>query len=105
MARPAGLEPATIRLEGGCSIQLSYGRIAGILNLTGSVDGRSGGIRTPDILLPKQTRYQAALHSVRYVVPTFQEVRIIPMPRAFVNEKTAVAESLSNHRLNATQTA
>ena len=27
MVRPAGLEPATIRLEGGCSIQLSYGRI------------------------------------------------------------------------------
>ena len=27
MARPAGLEPATIRLEGGCSIQLSYGRL------------------------------------------------------------------------------
>ena len=26
MARPAGFEPATIRLEGGCSIQLSYGR-------------------------------------------------------------------------------
>lgn len=26
MAHPAGLEPATIRLEGGCSIQLSYGR-------------------------------------------------------------------------------
>lgn len=25
MAHPAGLEPATIRLEGGCSIQLSYG--------------------------------------------------------------------------------
>ena len=24
MAHPAGLEPATIRLEGGCSIQLSY---------------------------------------------------------------------------------
>ena len=28
MARPAGLEPATIRLEGGCSIQLSYGRLS-----------------------------------------------------------------------------
>ena len=27
MARPAGLEPATTRLEGGCSIQLSYGRM------------------------------------------------------------------------------
>jgi hypothetical protein len=26
MARPAGFEPATTRLEGGCSIQLSYGR-------------------------------------------------------------------------------
>jgi hypothetical protein len=27
MATPAGLEPATCRLEGGCSIQLSYGVI------------------------------------------------------------------------------
>ena len=27
MARPAGFEPATVRLEGGCSIQLSYGRL------------------------------------------------------------------------------
>lgn len=26
MVRPAGLEPAATRLEGGCSIQLSYGR-------------------------------------------------------------------------------
>jgi hypothetical protein len=25
LATPAGLEPATCRLEGGCSIQLSYG--------------------------------------------------------------------------------
>ncbi len=27
MARPAGLEPATLGLEGRCSIQMSYGRI------------------------------------------------------------------------------
>ena len=27
MVRPAGFEPATTRLEGGCSIQLSYGRV------------------------------------------------------------------------------
>lgn len=27
MVRPAGFEPAATRLEGGCSIQLSYGRI------------------------------------------------------------------------------
>ncbi len=27
MARPAGLEPATLGLEGRCSIRMSYGRI------------------------------------------------------------------------------
>ncbi len=26
--RPAGVEPTTVRLEGGCSVQLSYGRFA-----------------------------------------------------------------------------
>ena len=28
VARPAGFEPATVRLEGGCSIQLSYGHLS-----------------------------------------------------------------------------
>src|SRR5262245_43836969 len=33
------------------------------------VDGRSGEIRTPDPLLPKQVRYQAALRSARLISP------------------------------------
>lgn len=28
MATPSGLEPETYRLEGGCSIQLSYGAVS-----------------------------------------------------------------------------
>ena len=34
MARPAGFEPATTRLEGGCSIRLSYGRLVSALKLS-----------------------------------------------------------------------
>ena len=59
MARPAGIEPATLGLEGRCSIRLSYGRISawGRIKI-----GRGREIRTPDILLPKQARYQTALY-------------------------------------------
>jgi hypothetical protein len=62
VACPEGIEPPTHSLEGCCSIQLSYGHKeqrpeAGLC----LYDGRGGGIRTRDPLLPKQMRYQAAL--------------------------------------------
>ena len=64
MARPAGLEPATLGLEGRCSIRMSYGRgkEAEFANTLELEIGRGRGIRTPDILLPKQARYLTALY-------------------------------------------
>ena len=79
LARLAGLEPATLGLEGRCSIQMSYRRfvlaalspsplrrighsaLVAIPGAMKSSSGRGRGIRTPDPLLPKQVRYQAAL--------------------------------------------
>src|SRR2546425_6221025 len=71
MARPARVEPTTPSLEGGCSIQFELrARLrrtaarpaAAPARKRAAKSGRGGEIRTPDILLPKQARYQAALH-------------------------------------------
>jgi hypothetical protein len=63
LACPARFERATYALEGRCSIQLSYGQLYAGLSRTIRESGRSTRIRTLDPLLPKQVRYQAALHS------------------------------------------
>ena len=61
LACPEGLEPPTPSLEGWCSIQLSYGQLDRVRTLANKSDGRGGGIRTRDLLVPNQLRYQAAL--------------------------------------------
>jgi hypothetical protein len=62
--RLAGFEPATLGLEGRCSIRLSYRRILYVADQIPPTFVRGRGIRTPDILLPKQARYQTALYPV-----------------------------------------
>ncbi len=69
MACPEGIEPPTHSLEGCCSIRLSYGhkaqrpRSIDTLEPLDLNSGRRTRIRTLDPLLPKQVRYQAALHA------------------------------------------
>ena len=87
MARLAGLEPATLGLEGRCSIQLSYRRLTFAVFPSGKIDrrkviGRGREIRTPDILLPKQARYQTALYPV--FSPIWED-EIIRRGRVYVN--------------------
>ena len=63
MACPEGIEPPTTRLEGECSIQLSYGQMDERPTLWAFSIGRSDRIRTYDPLVPNQMRYQTALRS------------------------------------------
>ena len=74
LAPREGFEPPTQSLEGSCSIRLSYRGLfpytSGIARILpyprpGTMPGRGRGIRTPDSLLPKQVRYQAALCPAR----------------------------------------
>ena len=52
------------------------------LEIVAQKTGRSGEIRTPDPLLPKQVRYQAALHSV-WLKASYIDKRGWPRNKAF----------------------
>ncbi len=58
LVRQTGLEPATVGLEGRCSIRLSYRRQLRQQNAC----GRGRGIRTPDFCVPNATLYQTELY-------------------------------------------
>ena len=65
MARPAGFEPATYRLEGGCSNPLSYGRLQHTIPRPASTAGDRGvmtATMTDHVLIAKigQTIWGAA---------------------------------------------
>ena len=84
MARLAGLEPATYGLEGCCSIRLSYRRKTRTTHVFSSYCkiGRGREIRTPDILHPKQARYQTALYPD---TSTSQSVIFLPLQQSANN--------------------
>ena len=116
MVRPEGLEPSTLGLEGRCSFQLSYGRTC--ISCPAADSGRGREIRTPDILLPKQARYQTALYpevfdhltffqkeskdNINLPDPQVREGRILlmglgsvkPLRKYFLKESNGLASSL-----------
>ena len=40
------------------------------------ISGRDGGIRTPDPLLPRQVRYQAALHPAKLTMNSISQKQV-----------------------------
>lgn len=60
-----GLEPVTPRLSSVCSNQLSYKPYHKVLLPKGLWFGGAEEIRTPDILLAKQTLYQLSYSPIK----------------------------------------
>ena len=65
VARPAGLEPATVRLEGGCSIQLSYGRVGPYHSRVRALIKRTGLRRNEDVYRPRSAAAEDLFQQIR----------------------------------------
>lgn len=78
MVRPAGLEPATLGLEGRCSIQMSYGRI----NLVG----------VERFELPTSCSQSRRATRLRYTPSTRlkEDASIIPNAYRYVNKRNDI---------------
>ena len=87
MVRPAGLEPATTRLEGGCSIQLSYGRVLEIYFFSGSKKWSEWRDSNPRHSAPKADALPGCATLRNLISYAFQVVRIITMSIELVNVK------------------
>ncbi len=107
-APPAGLEPATVRLEGGCSIQLSYGGETRKVSLRASPNARAGSgsrgavasncahgmaVRADQFALghfPENQLAASATHQVAKRGELFEFRQVVPLHRGRVESLSAI---------------
>ncbi len=66
LARPAGLEPATLGLEGRCSIRMSYGRLNQVPHITGKFQFRQNMVGVERFELPTSCSQSRRATRLRY---------------------------------------
>lgn len=82
----AGVEPACSCLRGRCTTAIPHQRV---------INGRGGGIRTHDFLLPKQALYQAEPHPECIDRPT-ASARVSPLTPAHISRVVPSQDSAAS---------